>query len=38
MQLFEAYLGAATTGKVGAQHVLNAEYFAHRCAELHDDP
>src|ERR1700740_1179221 len=27
MQLFEAYLGAATTGRVGAQHVLNAEYF-----------
>jgi regulator of PEP synthase PpsR (kinase-PPPase family) len=27
MQLFEAYLGAATAGRVGAQHVLNAEYF-----------
>lgn len=27
MQLFEAYLGAATTGRVGAQHVLNADYF-----------
>jgi regulator of PEP synthase PpsR (kinase-PPPase family) len=29
MQLFEAYFGAATTGRVGAQHVLNAEYFIH---------
>ncbi len=28
MQLFEAYLGAATTGRVGAQHVLNANIFA----------
>jgi len=41
MQLFEAYLGAATTGKVGAQHVLNAEYFARIDAlnytMLHDD-
>jgi hypothetical protein len=27
MQLFEAYLGAATAGRVGAQHALNAEYF-----------
>src|SRR5437867_8204150 len=41
MQLFEAYLGAATTGKVGAQHVLNAEYFkridALNYTMLHDD-
>jgi regulator of PEP synthase PpsR (kinase-PPPase family) len=41
MQLFEAYLGAATTGKVGAQHVLNAEYFARIDAlnytMIHDD-
>src|SRR5690242_13164570 len=41
MQLFEAYLGAATTGRVGAQHVLNAEYFARIDAlnftMLHDD-
>ena len=27
MQLFHAYLGAPTTGRVGAQHTLNAEYF-----------
>ena len=41
MQLFEAYLGAATTGRVGAQHVLNAEYFkridALNFTMLHDD-
>ena len=41
MQLFEAYLGAATTGRVGAQHVLNAEYFARIDAlnftMMHDD-
>ena len=27
MQLFQAYLGSATTGRVGAQHTLHAEYF-----------
>jgi regulator of PEP synthase PpsR (kinase-PPPase family) len=27
MQLFHAYLGAPTTGRIGAQHTLNAEYF-----------
>src|SRR5437764_9788547 len=41
MQLFEAYLGAATTGRVGAQHTLNAEYFkridALNYTMLHDD-
>ncbi|HVZ16763.1 MAG TPA: pyruvate, water dikinase regulatory protein, partial [Terriglobales bacterium] len=41
MQLFEAYLGAATAGRVGAQHVLNAEYFkridALNYTMLHDD-
>ncbi len=41
MQLFEAYLGAATTGRVGAQHVLNAEYFkridALNYSMIHDD-
>jgi regulator of PEP synthase PpsR (kinase-PPPase family) len=41
MQMFEAYLGAATTGRVGAQHVLNAEYFkridALNYTMLHDD-
>ena len=41
MQLFEAYLGAATTGRVGAQHVLNAEYFkridALNYTMMHDD-
>src|SRR6202171_5745721 len=41
MQLFQAYLGAPTTGRVGAQHVLNAEYFkridALNYTMLHDD-
>ena len=41
MQLFEAYLGAATTGQIGAQHVLNAEYFkridALNYTMMHDD-
>src|SRR5262249_16054699 len=41
MQLFEAYLGAATTGRAGAQHVLNAEYFrridALNYTMVHDD-
>jgi regulator of PEP synthase PpsR (kinase-PPPase family) len=41
MQLFEAYLGAATAGRVGAQHVLNAEYFkridALNYTMIHDD-
>ena len=41
MQLFEAYLGAATTGRAGAQHTLNAEYFkridALNYTMVHDD-
>ncbi len=41
MHLFEAYLGAATTGRVGAQHTLNAEYFkridALNYTMMHDD-
>ena len=41
MQLFEAYLGTATAGRVGAQHVLNAEYFkridALNYTMIHDD-
>jgi regulator of PEP synthase PpsR (kinase-PPPase family) len=41
MQLFQAYLGAATTGRVGAQHVLNADYFkridALNYSMMHDD-
>jgi len=41
MQLFHAYLGASTTGRVGAQHVLNADYFkridALNYTMLHDD-
>jgi [pyruvate, water dikinase]-phosphate phosphotransferase / [pyruvate, water dikinase] kinase len=41
MQLFQAYLGAATTGRVGAQHTLNAEYFkridALNYTMMHDD-
>ncbi|MBV9077355.1 MAG: kinase/pyrophosphorylase [Methylobacteriaceae bacterium] len=39
--LLEAYLGAASTAKPGAQHVLNAEYFkridAMNFTLLHDD-
>jgi [pyruvate, water dikinase]-phosphate phosphotransferase / [pyruvate, water dikinase] kinase len=41
MQLFQAYLGSATTGRVGAQHTLNAEYFkridALNYSMIHDD-
>ncbi len=41
MQLFQAYLGAATTGRIGAQHVLNADYFrridALNYTMMHDD-
>jgi regulator of PEP synthase PpsR (kinase-PPPase family) len=41
MQLYEAYLGAATAGRVGAQHTLNAEYFkridALNYTMMHDD-
>src|SRR6266516_7020437 len=41
MQLFQAYLGASTTGRVGAQHTLNAEYFkridALNYTMIHDD-
>ena len=39
--LFQSYLGAATTHRVGAQHMLNAEYFkridALNYTMLHDD-
>jgi [pyruvate, water dikinase]-phosphate phosphotransferase / [pyruvate, water dikinase] kinase len=39
--LFQSYLGAATTARIGAQHTLNAEYFkridALNFAMLHDD-
>src|SRR3981189_1693061 len=41
MQLFQAYLGASTTGRVGAPHTLNAEYFkridALNYTMMHDD-
>jgi len=41
LHLFQAYLGAETTHKVGAQHTLNAEYFRRIAAlnytMLHDD-
>ncbi|MDB5501507.1 MAG: hypothetical protein JWR89_1409 [Tardiphaga sp.] len=41
MQLFQAYLGASTSGRVGAQHTLNAEYFkridALNYSMMHDD-
>ena len=41
MQLFQAYLGAATSGRVGAQHPLTAEYFkridALNYSMMHDD-
>jgi [pyruvate, water dikinase]-phosphate phosphotransferase / [pyruvate, water dikinase] kinase len=41
LHLFQAYLGAQSTHKVGAQHTLNAEYFrridALNYTMLHDD-
>lgn len=41
LQLFQAYLGAETTQRIGAQHVLNAEYFkridALNYTMFHDD-
>jgi [pyruvate, water dikinase]-phosphate phosphotransferase / [pyruvate, water dikinase] kinase len=41
LRLFQAYLGAETTARVGAQHTLNAEYFkridALNYTMLHDD-
>jgi regulator of PEP synthase PpsR (kinase-PPPase family) len=41
LSLFQSYLGAETTAKVGAQHTLNAEYFkridALNYTMLHDD-
>ena len=41
LQLFRAYLGAESTHKVGAQHILNAEYFkqidALNYTMMHDD-
>jgi len=41
LRLFQAYLGAETTPRVGAQHTLNAEYFkridALNYTMLHDD-
>jgi regulator of PEP synthase PpsR (kinase-PPPase family) len=41
LHLFQSYLGAETTHKVGAQHTLNAEYFrridALNYTMLHDD-
>jgi regulator of PEP synthase PpsR (kinase-PPPase family) len=41
LRLFQSYLGAETTHRVGAQHVLNAEYFnrieALNYTMMHDD-
>ncbi len=41
LRLFQAYLGAETTPRIGAQHTLNAEYFkridALNYTMLHDD-
>jgi [pyruvate, water dikinase]-phosphate phosphotransferase / [pyruvate, water dikinase] kinase len=41
LSLFQAYLGAETTPRIGAQHTLNAEYFkridALNYTMLHDD-
>src|SRR5256885_3020732 len=41
LSLFQSYLGAETTARVGAQHTLNAEYFkridALNFTMLHDD-
>ena len=41
LRVFQAYLGTETTHKVGAQHILNAEYFkridALNYTMMHDD-
>jgi [pyruvate, water dikinase]-phosphate phosphotransferase / [pyruvate, water dikinase] kinase len=41
LRLFQSYLGTESTSKIGAQHVLNAEYFkridAVNYTMLHDD-
>jgi [pyruvate, water dikinase]-phosphate phosphotransferase / [pyruvate, water dikinase] kinase len=41
LSLFRSYLGAETTHKIGAQHILNAEYFkridALNYTMMHDD-
>ena len=41
LRLFQAYLGAETTPRIGAQHTLNAEYFkridALNYTMMHDD-
>ena len=41
LRLFQSYLGAESTHKVGAQHILNAEYFkridALNFTMMHDD-
>jgi regulator of PEP synthase PpsR (kinase-PPPase family) len=41
LRMFQAYLGAESTHKVGAQHILNAEYFkridALNYTMMHDD-
>ena len=41
LRLFQSYLGAESTHKVGAQHILNAEYFkridALNYTMMHDD-
>jgi regulator of PEP synthase PpsR (kinase-PPPase family) len=41
LRLFQAYLGAESTYRVGAQHILNAEYFkridALNYTMMHDD-
>lgn len=41
LRVFQAYLGTQTTQKVGAQHILNAEYFkridALNYTMMHDD-
>ena len=41
LRVFQAYLGTETTQKVGAQHILNAEYFkridALNYTMMHDD-
>ncbi len=41
MQLFQAYLGAESTHRIGAQHMLNSDYFkridALNYTMLHDD-
>jgi len=35
LTVFQSYLGTPAGRRVGAQHVLDADYLPHRCVELH---